>query len=148
MTEVEVSLVPPQFVWEVWPKMRSCMSKASEYTHGRYTTEDILESVIDGNHHLWIAHEGQDIFGAVVTHIAEYPRMRCLTMDFVGGERVDDAKDKMLATLRNWAKDNDCEVIESSGRVGWSKVFRDDGYRMLWQTYELPVEAGDDDGSR
>jgi hypothetical protein len=64
-------------------------------------------------------------------------------MVFCAGDEGMEWKAPMLKELQHWAHDNDCDRIESSGRVGWSKIFKNDGYKALWQVYELPVaDAG------
>ena len=46
----------------------------------------------------------------------------------------------MLALLRKFAKDNGCTIIESYGRPGWERIFKDDGFQQRFMFYELPVE--------
>jgi hypothetical protein len=36
----------------------------------------------------------------------------------------------MLNTLRRFAKESNCKTIESYGRKGWGKVFKNDGYKI------------------
>lgn len=136
---MQVTMVPPDQVKVVWPRLAGHMEKAAEYTYGRYEPEDILESITQYDHQLWIAYEAQDITGITVTRIAQYPRKRCLDMVFCAGDGGMAWKDPMLKMMQHWAYDNHCDTIESSGRVGWSKIFKDDGYKALWQVYELPV---------
>ena len=136
---MQVSLIPTAHVHGVWSRTYDFMKKAAEYTYGRYTPEDILDSIIDYGHHLWVAFEGEEIKGITITYFKQYPRMKCLDMVFCAGDAGMEWKDPMLKVLQHWAHDNDCDRIESSGRVGWSKIFKDDGYKALWQVYELPV---------
>jgi hypothetical protein len=138
---MEVSLVPPQLIDGLWPRIFPHLSKASDYTFGRYEPEDILEFVVSGEAHLWVVFDGEDIIGITVTRFWEYPRKKCLDMVFIGGDEGFSWKDPMLEILQRWARDNGCEVIESSGRPGFARAFKDDGYKMLWQVYELPVTA-------
>jgi hypothetical protein len=139
---VTVSLVPTPHVRELWPRIRSHVERAAEYTHGRYTADDILTSITDYDHHLWIAFDNpSDIKGIVVTALKSYPRMRALDLVFIAGDNAIEWKDEMLHMLQCWAYDNDCDVVESSGRLGWGRALRDDGYKPLWQVYELPVGA-------
>jgi hypothetical protein len=138
---MEVSLVPPQLIDGLWPRIFPHLSKASDYTFGRYEPEDILEFVVSGEAHLWIVFDGEDIVGITVTRFWEYPRKKCLDMVFIGGDEGFSWKDPMLEILQRWARDNGCEAIESSGRPGFARAFKDDGYKMLWQVYELPVTA-------
>jgi len=136
---MEVSLVPPQLIDGLWARIFPHLSKASEYTFGRYEPEDILEFVVSGDAHLWVVFDEEDVVGITVTRFWQYPRKKCLDMVFIGGDEGFSWKDPMLEILQRWARDNGCEVIESSGRVGFARAFKDDGYKMLWQVYELPV---------
>lgn len=137
---MQVSLIPPEHVYDVWSRTQGFMEKAAEYTYGRYTPDDILVSLTDYDHLLWIAFdEDKDIKGITITCFKQYPRKKCLDMVFCAGDEGMEWKDPMLKMLRHWAFDNECDTIESSGRLGWSKIFKGDGYKPLWQTYELPV---------
>ena len=136
---MQVSLIPTEYVTEVWPRLAEHMSKAAEYTYGRYEPEDILDSLIQYDQQLWLAFEGEDIKGITVTRFIQYPRIKCLDMVFCAGDEGMEWKVLMLKTLQHWAFDNQCDRIESSGRIGWSKIFKNDGYKALWQVYELPV---------
>jgi len=146
---IQVSQVPAKHAFDVWPKVRPHLSRAAEYTHGRFDVEDILGLIVEGEQDLWIAFDGPDVKSAVTTSIVNYPRLRALCMQFTGGDDLKEWKAPMLSLLQQWAFDNNCDVIESSGRPGWAKVFENDGHKPLWHTYELPVAShglGDDDG--
>jgi hypothetical protein len=140
---MEVSLVPPELAEGLWPRIFPHLSRAAEYTFGRYEPEDIFDAVLSGQIHLWIVIDGDEIIGITATRFWQYPRKKCLDMVFIAGDEGLSWKDAMLSVLQHWAYDNGCEVIESSGRPGFSRALKDDGYRLLWQVYELPVaEAG------
>lgn len=140
---MQCTLIPRDRVDSVWPSVSDYMDMAAEYTFGRYTAEDIKDSILDHEHDLWVAFTGSTVKGVVVTNFVQYPRMRCLVMQFTAGEDLKEWKAPMLELLQKWAFDNHCDTIESSGRPGWPRVFRDDGCKVLWHTYELPVaESG------
>jgi esterase/lipase superfamily enzyme len=136
---MQISLIPADSVLDVWPKLAAYAAKVAAYTHGRYEAEDILDTIQQYGDNLWIAFEGDVFFGMVVTRFVQYPRIRCLDVVFCAGEDVADWKDPMFKILQHWAYDNHCDRIESSGRLGWSKLFKDAGYKPLWQVFELPV---------
>lgn len=143
MSDVIVSAVPPEHVWEVWPKVRRFISNATEYTYGRYEPEDVLELITDYGHILWIAVRGKYTIGAVVTTFIQYPRKRFLSCPFVTGDDFPAWKGPMLELLQKWAYDNHCDGLEATARLGFSRVFKDDGYEAMWQTFQLPAaEAG------
>ena len=138
---VQVSVVPMDCVLGVWPKIAHYVKLSTDYSYGRFEPEDVLDLILDGKYLLWIAYEGSVIKGIVVTTIVTYPRKKYLYLMFCGGEDGFDWKDEMLRVMKCWAYDNQCDGIEANGRLGWSKIFKADGYKPLWQLFELP--AGD-----
>lgn len=137
---MEVSLVPPDLIEGLWPRIFPHLSKAAEYTFGRYEPEDIMHYVMSGEAHLWVVLTEDDIIGITVTRFWQYPRKRCLDLVFLGGDEGFSWKEVMLETLNAWAADSGCEAIEAAARPAFARVFKDDGYRTLWQVFELPVK--------
>jgi hypothetical protein len=139
---IKVTAVPPKHVDNCWSDIVGYMAEAAKYSGGRYALVDIHEAVKEKGHVLWVAYDFSGIKGAVVTDFSIYPRKKFLLLEFIGGEEGLEWKDVMLETLQNWARDTECNGIESIGRPGWSKIFKEDGYEMKGYFYELPVTAG------
>jgi hypothetical protein len=136
---IQVTAIPTEHVIEIWPRVREFITDVCAHTHGRYEPEDVLDELCAGVSHLWVAFEDKNILGAVVTNIMNYPRKRVLNCPFVTGDDFKSWKDPMLALLRRFAADHGCACLESTARLGWARVFKDDGYEALWQTFELPL---------
>jgi hypothetical protein len=139
VSEVQISLVPTEHVTDVWPAVIGYAAAALEHAHGRYELEDTLQELLMGTHLLWVAFEDQHIKGAFISRVLQYPRKRFLECTIMAGEEFSTWKAPMLEVLRRFARDNDCEGIEATARIGWARVFKDDGYEALWQTFQLPV---------
>ena len=140
-----ISLVPSEHVLDVWPAVADYIQNALEYTRGRYELEDVLERVENGEFLLWIAFDGERIKGCVITDMMQYPRKKFLGCPFVTGDEFASWKQPMFEMLQRFARDNDCEGLEATARPGWSRVFKDDGYEAMWQTFQLPA-AGVNNG--
>ena len=140
-----ISLVPSEHVLDVWPAVADYVQNAMEYTCGRYELEDVLEGVKNGEFLLWIAFDGERIKGCVITDMMQYPRKKFLGCPFVTGDEFASWKQPMFETLQRFARDNNCEGLEATARLGWSRVFKDDGYEAMWQTFQLPA-AGVNNG--
>tara|TARA_R110000868_G_C10637928_1_gene743848 strand:- start:88 stop:519 length:432 start_codon:yes stop_codon:yes gene_type:complete len=138
---IQVSMVPKQYVPTCWPMIEPFLEKAAKYTYGRYTVDDIYDSIVDYDYELWVAFEDNEIKGAVVTNSVTYPKRKLLCMSFCGGVGLKDWKDPMLAILQRYARDTGCDGIEATARRGWAKVFQLDGYKSNWVTFELPIEG-------
>lgn len=137
---MEVSLVPVEYIESVWDRLEDYAKGAAAYTYGRFTSDDIRLGVLTKPQQLWVAFEGEEVYGMVVTEVFEYPHIRALTMHFTGGRDLPMWKEPMLKLLQRFGKDNGCTIIESYGRPGWEKVFKNDGFKQRFVFYELPVE--------
>jgi hypothetical protein len=136
---MEVSMVPPQLVNTCWTQIEPFMKKAAKYTYGRFTSDDIYDSVVEHDYQLWVAYENKVFKGAVVTNVMVYPKRKLLCMSFCGGYDLKEWKEPMLSLLQRYAKDMGCDGIEATARAGWAKIFLNDGYKQHWVTFELPL---------
>jgi len=137
---VEITYIPPKDIDNIWTKLKPFVALAAEFTYGRFTTNDIRTGYKKGNQQLWLAHEGEEVLGFSITEIIEYPQTRALVMHFTGGKDLPLWKTPMLKDIQEFGSNNGCDIIESYGRVGWGKVFKEDGYKARFTFYELPVE--------
>ena len=135
---MKITAIHPQDYFFVWADIEDYMAGAAKYTHGRYAVEDIYDGLCKGNQQLWIAFDDK-VYGAVITEIMQYPQKRTLIMHFTGGIELLKWKDEMLSVLKSFAKDNGCDCIESYGRTGWKRIFKNDGFSSKFMFYELAV---------
>lgn len=134
-----ISLVPSDHVLNVWPAVAGYVQNALEYTDGRYELDDVLDMVAGGGFSLWIAFDDESIKGCVITQFMQYPRKKFLGCPFVTGDNFASWKQPMFETLQRYARDTDCVGLEATARLGWARVFKDDGYEAMWQTFQLPA---------
>lgn len=137
---MQISLVPAEYIGKVWPSIETYMADAAVHSYGRYTSDDIKDAVLHGSRQLWVAFDGVDIYGAVVTKIVSYPRINALAFLFIGGVEGLTWKTPMLLMLQKFARDHNCGVIESIGRSGWLKIFGPEGATHKGIFFEIPVE--------
>ena len=136
---IDASLIPPQYIDSCWGKVEGFIEKAAKYTYGRYTVSNIYDLVKEEDYQLWVAYDDGVFKGAVVTNILTYPQRKLLGMQFCGGDELKLWKEPMLELLKRFGMESGCDGIESTGRPGWAKVFKEDGYKATWVTYELPL---------
>lgn len=137
---MQISIVPVNYIESIWPQIEEYIKGAADYSYGRFTVEDIKEGVLTKPQQLWIAFDDKKIYGAVVTEIYVYPQTVALTMHFTGGIELKKWKNEMLQMLQRFGKDHGCKIIESYGRPGWEKIFKNDGFKKRFMFYELPTE--------
>lgn len=137
---MQVSIVPTDKVLEWWPAVEYYLSRSADYTYGRYTADDILYSLIHEGRTLWIVFDDETLYGAVVTSLSLYPTRKYVCIEFCGGVEFDSWHADILATLKQWGRDNGCVGLEAIGRAGWAKKLKADGHKPIWQMFELPIE--------
>ena len=137
---MNVSLVPKENIEELWPSIEGYMARAAEYTYGRTVVADIKYNLLNKDQQLWVAFDDEgEVYGAVVTEVQYYPQMTTLVAHYLGGKKFKLWKAEMLHIVQRFARSNHCKVIESYGRTGWEKVWKDYGYVPRFVFYELPV---------
>lgn len=128
-TDDEVSLVPrehvPLVLREIMPMIRGLESRML----GRYTAEDLVGYLIDGTLDLWVVIRGDGIIAFVATRIVEYPRARCLSLQFASGSDMRAISDPLMRTFHSYARDTGCTEIEVMGRTGWARHLRPYGFK-------------------
>ena len=137
---MNIALVPKKDYIPCFYAIHDYLEKSAKYTYGRFTADDIKQNLLTTNKQLWVAYKNVQIYGFVVTEVVNYPKMKTLMMHFTGGVHLNKWKNDMLKTLQAFAKETNCDVIESYGRKGWGKVFEKDGYKPRFIYYELPTE--------
>jgi len=141
--DIQVSLVPKEYIAGVWPEVKDYIAAAAAQTDGRYQADDVYELLMVNNYLLWVAFTAEKMHGAAVTCFLEYPGKKALHVMFLGGIGFKTWKTEIIQVLQDFARDSDCAVLETSGKFkwedSWGRIFKDDGFRPLWQTYEIPI---------
>ena len=103
-------------------RCRKWIEDALEYSGGTHTFDDIAELIGKGRLQLWPAKKS-----CIVTEITVYPRKKVLHV-FLGGGDLDEILD-MHQSVVQWAKDQGCSSLTMTGRKGWVKALKDDGWK-------------------
>ena len=82
---MEASLIPVEYIEQVWPSVEKYLDGAAKYTYGRFTVEDIKYNLLTKPQQLWIAFEDGKVYGAVVSEIIQYPPHECVMCSFFRG---------------------------------------------------------------
>jgi len=132
-------MVPTEYVDECWSKIEPFVIEAVEATEGRYLVSELYEMAKDSKNNLWVSFDDHEYKGFVLTSVNKYPQRKILAMNFCGGKDFKDWKTPIIDTLKQFARDYECDSIEAYGRKGWSKILKDEGYKSKFVTFELPI---------
>ena len=142
---MQVSLVDHNYVSAIWDQVEPILGKSLSTAHGRYTMKSILREIVNFEQHLWIVFDDdKKIIAALTTRFVNYPDKRLLAGQFLGGEKIMQWRDPMLETLERWAKDNNCDGVEMTGRKGFTKVLAPHGWTPEYTVFEKMFKENDD----
>lgn len=126
--------------WPIIEEERGWVSNA--LAHGGVTLYpvDIYNGLISRNMKLWLAMDGEALMACCVTQIANYQRMRCLSILIISGEKqTKDTDGGMLnglahfyPALEEYARTLDCDGMEFGGRGGWSRMANVYGFKPVY----------------
>ena len=137
---MKISIIPYTHIDAIWDSVKDMIAGACFYTNGRYTSDDVLSLLQENKLMLWIAFDdAMDIHGVSVTCITHYPSKRALTSVFVGGTNAKIWLGIMANVLIKWAKDNDCDCLEGTGRSGWMKIIPSLGLKKMQTQFEKDI---------
>ena len=120
-----------------WELVAGSIEDAIERSGGGYTLDYVKKRVEDGSNttHLWPGRKS-----AAVTEIV-WEGERCILNCWLAGGDLDELK-QMIAAAEVFAKRLGCDAVQVSGRKGWVRALRDQGYSPISYTVEKELNDG------
>ena len=113
--------ITPDLLPEWWERASPALENMAESTRGRQSLHTLADKIIDGNVQLWAA----DDEAFALTAVNDWPT-GLSTFEFIG--LVGEGRERWLGVLDEmceWAKEQGCEMVETSARPGWKRVLTD-----------------------
>lgn len=107
-----------------------------EYGGGTHTLEDVIFDTMKGNAQLW-----KNDKAVLVTQLVNYPRGgMVLNLWLASGEydAVHDLSDEAIG----WARARGCKRATITGRRGWARTLKDEGWELLSITLTKDISDG------
>lgn len=133
---MEVALVPVEMLDTCIDEVGPLIKRATDRSGGRWRVQDVVDSILSGEQHLWVAFDDEKIWAAITTRVSHYPRMKMLDVIMCGGERMNEWLPLLLERLDKWKIDLDCVGLETSGRIGWVKRLKPYGWKHAFAVLE------------
>ena len=146
-TELSAYRVPTNEVHGAWAIARPFIKRAhsSRFSTGDAFLEDIYARLLLGDAGplkaaLWIAFDGPDALGAMVTHIVRYERSTVLQIPYLAGEQFDRWA-HLISVVADDAGRRGCSEVEILSREGFGPILADYGCEKKWTMFRMPVGA-------
>jgi hypothetical protein len=117
------------FVEPAWEYAEEYIVDALKHGIGEYLPEDIKQACKEQRMQLWIKYEDEEVKGAFVTQILNYPQMKILLVLLLGGNDFIKWRDEVDEVLLKFGKEHNCKFVEFFGRKGWTKFLKDINYK-------------------
>lgn len=107
---------------KIWPQVEPFLISALKRWLPVYFSCDLLEMVLKDEMQLWIIVDQKEerLYGAGLTSIRQYPRARMMDLFMLGGREMKKWRDKWEAAMDLFAKSQQCDFMQASGRSGWA----------------------------
>jgi hypothetical protein len=100
-----VRQVNPIFIHKIWPDVEPMLRAGLEHSQREYDVSHLKQYIVNGQHILLVAEDGEKIWGASTIVFENYPNERVAFMSCIGG--------KFIATQNCW--DQLCDWIKVNG---------------------------------
>ena len=121
--------ITSNFIEQAWEYVEDYISDALKHGIGEYTTDDIKQACQEQRMQLWIKWDDDEVKGAFVTQLLNYPQLKVLLVLLLGGDEFKEWRDEVDEVLLRFGKEHDCKYVEFFGRKGWTKFLKDLGYK-------------------
>lgn len=109
--------VDPARVHEIWPNVSGLIYKAMD--KGKLGSfAEVKKEVLAGNYLLWLAYDGANVKGAVVTALEKTEWDKSCVIVACGGKFIEEWID-LMPVIEKFARDEGCNRILIYGREGW-----------------------------
>ena len=122
---IELREVDPGDIHLIWTEIRPFIERAID---DHTTVEYVLGRIIDHDYQLWIGGDMEYVAVTRVEYFDATDKTAVLIM-YLTGEGMSDWVKDALAQIESWATRHQVDEIRITGRPGWERVFKGDGFR-------------------
>lgn len=128
---IDIVFIPTEKITEVYPMVAEEINATLLKAENGYASQDVIKELTDGNMNLWLVWdiENKKKLGFVITEILQRPQFKIFSIFMVLGQDRLKWQIKAQNTFEEYAKKNGCYKSIHLARKGWSKVFKQYGYR-------------------
>lgn len=113
--------VASEAVDDYWARCRELMAPAFNYRVSIYTVDDVYAPLKSAQMQLWVAHDGQEILGSVVTTVTRGSLGSLCEVICLGGSQLKSWVALFDQEITKFATENGCLAIEAITRRGFAR---------------------------
>jgi hypothetical protein len=132
----EMAIEPAVFV-----RLTPYFAEALKHCHGELSESSIKAYIAADKMQVWVAlaGDGAELLGVILTECTEYPCLRVLRIVLLQGISFRDWGGHARVALEAYARENQCERLEASGRKGLTRLLAPLGFEPAYVTLIMEV---------
>lgn len=152
------TLVPHSHINNIWLKILPHVRVLADEAEGRLSEMSIYKEMASGYQTLWVAAEpfetdeglqDYDVHGFICTRLNQYADINMASLEYCSGVDADNWFIGLMEIIESMAKDAGCDGIEMvCGRKGWTRKFKQAGFRDKFTWAEKRFDKEDVNGKR
>ena len=133
--------IPKENINTVYPMVKEELEDILRKAENGYYAEDILKYLNENEMQLWVIwdNENQEKKGFVITEIIERPRLKFCSVFIMTGTNRRRWQYEGMKNLIDFAKQNGCKKGISYARKGWTKIFKQYGFKDTHVALEIKL---------
>ncbi|MHA2063488.1 MAG: hypothetical protein ACXABY_03810 [Candidatus Thorarchaeota archaeon] len=141
---MEVSVVPPEEVWRVWPKVFHFIKKSVDASGNRDSVDNALNDLMECKAVLWIVFDDDLVIhaGAILKKMTYPDNTTVMRVCHIGGSSGNKWFNKLYKTLNKFADDNQCDCLEGECIPKWEPLMKRMKAVEISRVYRMPVRTG------
>lgn len=140
-----ITLIPRDAIETVWPDAAELLKPSVRVQKETFHIVDLYELCINGYYNLWMVFdEDNTAVAAITTRVIRYPNRKSLSMDWIGGTRINEWLPMAQDVLSSYARDMNCKQMEGYGRKGWGRILQKHGWGQNYIAWRMELDEEDD----
>ena len=138
---MQARMLAPSLVPRAWPLVVDWITEALTKGKADETPTEILERLLAGRQQLWLAWDDQlaRARGICVTEIFDSARGKACNLAIVAGQDFA-AWRHLTEAVKAFAREHGCNRLEASGRKGWERHAKAEGWGHLRTLLEMRLD--------
>ena len=142
--QFDVVYIPSEKIQTVYPLVANDVKKTLDKANNGYDHNDILKELTNNDMQLWIVFDTKNNkkLAFIISEIIERPQFKFISIFMTMGEDRKVWERKAQDTLEQFAIKNNCKKALLLARKGWSKSFKQIGYKDTHILLEKTLKKG------
>ena len=120
----------------IWPKLAHYLRNAifASGCERDWNIDDVFNLCAVGRCHLWALVHGEEIFGACVTQISQYPQRAVMDVLLLGTEpNTEDLWGPLVEQMKAIARSMGVSALSGTGRDGWYRKINASRHKIVFE---------------